>query len=82
MEQPNFKNPILTADTLYQWTKKNVTETSVLFSPIKNIMTFLLKYFKVDSHLQIWCRAQKYHFISLISFSGLTFMLKKYLSSS
>jgi len=33
MEQPNFKNSILTADALYQWTKKNVTETSVFFNP-------------------------------------------------
>jgi len=23
----HFKNPILTADTLYQWTKKNLTQT-------------------------------------------------------
>jgi len=28
----HFKNPILTADALYQW-KKNLTEMSVFFSP-------------------------------------------------
>jgi len=29
----HFKNPIFTADALYQWTKKKLTETSVFFSP-------------------------------------------------
>jgi len=29
----HFKNPILIADALYQWTKKNLIKTSVFFSP-------------------------------------------------
>jgi len=46
----HFKNPILTTDALYHGTKKNLTEHQYS-SILKNIMTLLLKYFKVDLHL-------------------------------
>ena len=34
--QASSKDPILTADALYQWTKKNLVETLVFFSPKEN----------------------------------------------
>ena len=34
--QASSKDPILTADVLYQWAKKNLVETLVFFSPKEN----------------------------------------------
>ena len=34
--QASSKDPILTADALYQWAKKNLVETLVFFSPKEN----------------------------------------------
>jgi len=75
----HFKNLILTADALYQWTKKNLTETSVFFSSKEyhDIFTEVLQ--SRFASAKTVPGTQKYH--SLISFSGLT-LLKKYLSSS
>jgi len=75
-----FKNPFLIADALYQWTKKNLTETSVFFSPKEyyDISTEVLQ--SRFASAKTAPGMQKYD--SLISSSGLTLMLKKYSSSS
>jgi len=75
----HFKNSILTADALYQWMKKNLTETSIFFSPKEYYISTEVFQSRFASAKTIQ-GTQKYH--SLISSSGLTLMLKKYSSSS
>jgi len=80
MEQSNFKYPIFTADALYQWMKKNVTDTSVFFNP-KEYHDISIEVLQSRfASAKIVPGTQKYH--SLISSSGLFLMLKKYSSSS
>ena len=77
--QASFKDAILTANSLYQWAKKNLVETLVFFSPKENHAIIAQKLKSRFASANTVPGTQKYH--SFVTSAELTLMLRKYLSS-
>ena len=77
--QASYKDPILTADALYQWAKKSLVETLVFFSPKENHAITAQELKSRFASANIVPGTQKYH--SFVPSAELTLMLRKYSSS-
>ena len=77
--QASSKDPILTADALYQWAKKNLVETLEFFSPKENPAITAQELKSRFASANTVPGIQKYH--SFVPSAELTLMLRKYSSS-
>ena len=77
--QASSKDPILTADALYQWAKKNLVGTLVFFSPKENHSITAQELESRFASADTVPGTQKYH--SFVPSAELTLMLRKYSSS-
>ena len=77
--QTSSKDPNLTADALNEWTKKNLVETSVFFSPEENHAITAQELKNRFASANTVLETQKYH--SFVPSAELTLMLRKYSSS-
>ena len=73
------KDPIFTADALYQWAKKNLVEKLVFFSPKENHAFTVQELKSRFASANTVPSTQKYY--SFVPSAELTLMLRKYSSS-